>query len=142
MGSWQRSLIIAVAILAATTSVEARMGGMGGRPSGGFRGFHGFHSRAVPFRFHQFNFALASPRERFGNARFEGWGGGAYSGDVAGFDYDENDDFAPEDLHFRAQDSFGPGDIGRESPPPEPYDGAPWDASRMEPRYGYAPDRW
>jgi hypothetical protein len=73
-------------------------------------------------------------------AQSEGWSGGAYSAGVAGFDYDADDDFAPEDLHFRVQDSFGPGDIGRPPPPPQPYDEGPWDGARMDPWHGYQPD--
>jgi opacity protein-like surface antigen len=140
MHGWNKALIIAAAMLAATATADAHMGGMGGRFSGGFHGFHGFHSRPSPFHFHRRDFRIAFPNAEFGSARSEGWGGGAYSGDVAGFDYGEDDDFAPEDLHFRVQDSFGPGDIGRPSPPPQPYDDGPWDATRMDPSHGYEPD--
>lgn len=145
MGSWHKALIIAAAILAAAASAEAHMGGMAGRPSAGSHGFHGFrgfHSR-LPFHNPGFNFALGSPRLRFGRAQFEGWGGGAYSAGVVGFDYDQDDDFAPDDLHFRVQDRFGPGDIGRKPPPPpEPYDNGPWEAARMDPWHGYESDGW
>jgi len=115
------------------------MGGMGGRSAGGF---HGFHRGAFPFRYHPYNFVAASPHERFGRAQPEGWGGGAYSAGVAGFDYDDDNDFAAEDLHFRVQDSFGPGDIGRPSPPPEPYDDQPYEGARLDPWHGYGQDGW
>jgi hypothetical protein len=140
--SWHQALFIGVAMLAATATANAHMGGMGGRSSGDFHGSHGFHPRPLPFHFHQRNLRVAFPDAGFGSARSEGWGGGAYSAGLAGFDYDEADDFAPEDLHFRVQDSFGPGDIGRPSPPPQPYDYGPWEAARMDPWHGYEPDDW
>ena len=83
-----------------------------------------------------------NPRLRFARQQFDGWGGGAYSGDVAAYGYDGDDDFAPEDLHFRVQESFGPGDIGRPSPPPpQAYDNGPWDSARMDPWHGYGSRR-
>jgi hypothetical protein len=142
MTSWHKGIVFGAALLTAAASADAHMGGMGGRSSSGFHGFHGthgFHSR-FPFHYYGPNFAVTFPGERFGTARNEGWSGGAYSGDVAGFDYDDDSDFAAEDLHFRVQDSFGPGDIGRPPPPPEPYDYGPWGAARMDPWHGYEPD--
>lgn len=140
MGSWHKTLISVAALLVATASAE---GHMGGRPSSGFHGFHGFrgfHSRLL-FHNRRFNFTPGSSPLRFGRAQFAGWSGGAYSADVVGFDYDQNDDFAPDDLHFRVQDRFGPGDIGRTPPPPPAsYDKGPWDAARMDPWHGYEPD--
>jgi hypothetical protein len=148
MGSWHKALLIGAAIIAATASADAHMGGMGGRSSGGFHGgfhgVHGFHSRSFLLRPNNFRFGF--PQARFGRLRFEAAGGGAYSADVAAGDYgdyDESDDYAPEDLHFRVQDSFGPGDIGRPSPPPpQAYDNGPWDSARMDPWHGYEPDSW
>jgi len=138
MSSWRKALFVGAAIIATAASADARGGGMGGRPSAGFHGFRGFHSR--PFGFRGRGFIPGFSNLGFGTARYEGWGGGAYSGDVAGFDYDDDNDFAAEDLHFRVQDSFGPGDIGRPPPPPEPYDYGPWGAARMDPWHGYEPD--
>ena len=143
MESWNKSLIVAIAIISVTAAAQA---GMAGRSSGGVRVFHGgnrLHARSLGFRGHPYNFALAPHRLTFGRAESEGWGGGAYSAGVVGFDYDEGDDFAPENLHFRAQEPFGPGDIGRGPPPPaEPYDGAPWENSRIDPRQAPEPDGW
>ena len=133
---WCRALIVTAAIFAAIGPAEA--GRMGGRSSGG--GFHGFHSRPLRFHLHQRDLIVAFPNATFGSARLEGWGGGAYSAGVADFDSDQNNDFAAEDMHFRVQDSFGPGDIGRPPPPPEPYAGGPWDAARLDPWHGYDDD--
>jgi hypothetical protein len=141
MSMWLKPSIIAVAILATTMSAGAHMGGAGGRAAGGFHGSYGFRARPFPFRYHRYDF-VGFPYARFGTARSEGWGGGAYSAGVAGFDYDTDDDFAPEDLHFRVQDSFGPGDIGRQAPPPEPYDDGPWHGARMDPWHGYDAQGW
>ena len=144
MGSWNKAPLIAgVVIFVATASAFAHMGGMGGRSSGGgfHGGFHGVHSGRTFFGPH--NFRFRNPRLRFARQQFDGWGGGAYSGDVAAYGYDGDDDFAPEDLHFRVQESFGPGDIGRPSPPPaQTYDNGPWDSARMDPWHGYGSDDW
>jgi hypothetical protein len=137
MKSWNKAMLIGVAVLSATATAYAHMGGVGGRSPGGVHGFHGFHSRSFPFGFHRYNFGVG-----FSNGRAAGWGGGAYSGDVAGFGYDGDDDFAPEDLHFRVQESFGPGDIGRQAAPDETYDYGPGEAARMDPWHGYEPDGW
>jgi hypothetical protein len=142
--------LAAAAILAAT---QASAGGMaGGRGAGGSHGFGGFHAihgfggfhgfYAPRFPFNQRDFLVDSPYGPFGSARPEGWQGGAYSGGVtAGFDdYGEGDDYFPEDLHFRVDEPFGPGDIGNRPPPPEPYDEQPWEGSRLAPWHGYGPD--
>jgi hypothetical protein len=141
MGSWHRPLIVVVSMFAALGTVDAHVGAMAGRSAAiGFHGFHG--NRTGPFRFGQRNFWPGSPRFRFGTARFEGWGGGAYSAGVAGFDYDDDDGFAPDDLHFRVQESFGPGDIGQPARPPVAYDYGPWGTARMDPWHGYEPSDW
>src|ERR1700722_6071787 len=142
MQGWNKAILIAAVMLAATATADAHTGGMGGRASSGFHGFRGSHSRPFLFHSHRHNFRAAFPDAEFGRPQSEGWGGGAYSGNVAGFDYDEGDYFAPEDMHFRVQDSFGPGDIGRSPPPPEPYDDGPWEGARMDPWHGYEPDSW
>lgn len=146
MHGWHKSLLIGLAILAATASADAHRGGMGGRASGfhdGFHGSHGFHSPGFLFHLHHHGFGAPFPRSRFGSTRFEGWSGGPYSAGVADFDYGGDSDFAPEDLHFRVQESFGPGDIGRPTPPPERYDNGPGDAARMDPWHGYDhADNW
>jgi hypothetical protein len=138
MSSWQKALLAGAAFLTATASAYAHMGGAGGHSSGGFHGFRSFHSRAFPF--HRRGFVIGFPNTRFGFFRTLGWGGGPYSVGVVGSEYDGDDDFAPEDLHFRVQDSFGPGDIGRPVPPPETYDNGLWGAARMDPWRGYEPD--
>jgi hypothetical protein len=108
--------------------------------SGGFHGFQGFHgfrgfrSGPFPFPFRPNNFGRG-----FQGAR-SGWAGGPYSAGVADFDSDEGDGFAGGDLHFRVQESFGPGDIGRPTPPQRPEDYGQWDAARMDPWHGYGPD--
>lgn len=135
------SLTAAAFVLAAPA--VAHMTGMGGGRVGDFghgfgHGHPGFHIGPLPFPFHERNLVVPFPNVRFGEARFEGWGGGAYGGDVAAAYDDEGEDFTPEDLHFRVEEPFGPGDIGRQ-PPPEPYAARPWDGARDNSLRGYEP---
>jgi hypothetical protein len=122
------------------------MGAMGGRSGSFGHGFspgqHGFRFGPVPFPFHEHNLRVAFPNARFGEARSEGFSGGAYGGnDVAAYDYDDDDDFTAEDLHFRVQEPFGPGDIGRHRPP-EPYAPGPSEGVREGPWQGYDSGDW
>jgi hypothetical protein len=137
------------AALAATLTLgfpaDAHMGGVGGasasavassRASAGLRGIgFGFHHRflAPTHLFH-------SPHLRFGagfvSHRFE-----QVTGGYGDYDYGADaDDYGPYDddidnLHFRAQEPFGPGDIGR--PPAE--EDAPYVSERMGSWRGYQP---
>ncbi|HEY3637551.1 MAG TPA: hypothetical protein VGK90_05310 [Rhizomicrobium sp.] len=139
MSSWFKNLVIATAMVGLASSAQAHMGGMtGGRVAGGFHGFHGFHGRSWFLGRRQPGLVIAFPRNRFGRTPVAGWGGGAYSADVAAFDADDGD-FAADDLHFRVQDSFGPGDIDRE-PPPAPVGDSPYGYARQDPWHGYDPD--
>jgi hypothetical protein len=129
---------LAAAIIAATPAT-AHMGEMGGGGSGGFgHGGHQFHFGPLPFPFHEQRLMAGFPNARFGEARFEGWGGGAYGGDVEAYDPDEGD-FTAEDLHFRVQEPFGPGDVGRR-PPPGPYASGPWEGAGQDAWDGYESD--
>ena len=81
----------------------------------GFRGFHGYPPAAFQSR----------GVGRFGAGRFAGNGETVGGDDMD--DYDDSYDPGLDALHFRVQEPFGPGDIGRPQAPPEgPYNPAAW----------------
>lgn len=138
---------LASAALAFSVPGDAHMGGAGGmgggrgvgfgHATGGFRG-HGFafHTR-LPRDFNRFH----SPHFRFGGFRLHQLG--LTTGGSADYDYaSDEDDYGPggddiDNLHFRAQEPFGPGDIGR--PPGRAEADAPYMSDRMDARHGYEP---
>src|SRR5437016_584201 len=131
--------------LAATLTIsvslpaDAHMGGMGGASPGaaahasvGIHG-HGFgfhHLRLFhPLHFHVTHF-------RFGG--FRSHTVPVFTGGAGDFDYAaDEEDYGPEtgddidNLHFRVQEPFGPGDIGR--PPVRAEEDAPYMSGRMAP---------
>jgi hypothetical protein len=84
-----------------------------------------------------------SPHYRFG-AGFASHRSHEVTGGYGGGDYASNDeDYGPyadddiENLHFRAQEPFGPGDIGR--PPVHADADAPYMSDSMDSWHGYEP---
>jgi hypothetical protein len=82
---------------------------------------------------------------RFGDFRSHEVGlftGGAgdfdYAAEEGGYGPDADDDI--DNLHFRAQEPFGPGDIGR--PPVRAEANAAYLSDRMDPWHGYEPQDW
>jgi hypothetical protein len=115
MRNWLLAAVAAVAVSGGYgTDAGAYMASFGrhGGP-GYFHGFRGFHGQ---------------PRVAFGNRGFGGFGTGRFAGngEVAGDDYtgDYDDSYDPglDALHFRVQEPFGPGDIGRPQAPERPYE--------------------
>jgi len=140
-----KTLVSATALAAALSMVGflpagAHMGGMsvgGGSAIGsahatgaGGIGFHGFGRRGVA-RFHpaHFRFGNFGPRR---TVEFAGYGDDA--GGLADDAYGAYDDDI-DNLHFRVQEPFGPGDIGRPAVGAEP----PSMSDRTDPRQGYEP---
>lgn len=150
MKPWLTAVILNVALAAGVAIASAAQavtvgGGGAARPSAGFGGhafgFHrapGFHHRFLPPRhlFHQshFDFGAGFASRRLSEET------GAF-GDYAGAYGDDYDSYADEDienLHFRVQEPFGPGDIGQ--PPRSADEDAPYLPDRMDSRRGDAPD--
>jgi hypothetical protein len=140
-----KTLVSAAALVAALSMggflpAGAHMGGMsvgGGSAirsaqatgAGGIS-FHGFGRRGVA-RFHSAHFRFGN----FGPRRTVEFAG-AYGDYADGVDdaygaYDDDID----NLHFRVQEPFGPGDVGRPAVGAEP----PFISDRMDPRDGYEP---
>ena len=144
------ALSVALTISTTMPSGAHGMGGMGGGSAGahaavGFGGhgvgFHhgfGFHHRFLPPTqlFHE-------PGFDFG-AGFRSHGSRVVTGGYEDDDYASDDDYGSysdediENLHFRAQEPFGPGDIGRETDREEPK--APYMPDRMGSWQGYRPE--
>jgi hypothetical protein len=146
MNLWLKTMLGAAMIAGAASTASAHamasahgMATASGRPRP-VHISHPFSTHPFRFGFHPHVFVLAFPNERFGRARFEGWSGGAYSSDVAAYDDSEDEDSGGEDMHFRVQDRFGPGDIGRPTPPEPPRDDGAWDGQRLDPWHGYEPE--
>lgn len=137
MKGWLSTAALSVALtmsIAIPSAGALAMGGKGGAPAGvhgtagfggrgfGFRHGFGFHRRFLPGTepFHQRQFDFGSG--------FRSHAPRVMTGGIGDYDYAYDDDDGPyadddiENLHFRAQEPFGPGDIGR--PPvraePEP----------------------
>lgn len=144
-----RTLFSATAIAAALTiglcvPGDAHMGGMGGAPASAFAsahasvGFHGrgfgFHHRFLPpaYLFHQSHFDFGKGFRS--HQPLEAAGG--YGGDDT---YGPDADYDIDNLHFRVEEPFGPGDIGRRPPVREEGEG-PYESDRMDPWHEYAPD--
>jgi hypothetical protein len=124
------------------------MGGMGGPSASaaahatvGLHG-HGFGFRGfLPRPFNRF----PSSHFRFGDFRSHQLG--IFTGGSGDFDYaTDEDDYGPDagddidNLHFRVQEPFGPGDIGR--PPVRAEADAPYMSDRMDPWHSYEPQAW
>jgi len=142
--------LVSAAALAAALSMggflpaDAHMGGMGmvggGSPIGSAHatvaghargiGFHGFSRRGV-VRFHprHFRFGNFGPRR---TVEFTG-GYGDYADGLADDADGAYDDI--DNLHFRVQEPFGPGDIGRPAVGAEP----PFTSDRTDLGHGYEP---
>ena len=102
----------------------------------GFRVHSPFFSPLHPFHQRQPNFG-AGFASRQSNVLAGGYGD---SDDSYDDDYDNSYvDDSISNLHFRVQEPFGPGDIGRRPVPDE--EDAPYMPERMEPGPGYEPDR-
>jgi hypothetical protein len=133
MGNGFRIALGTAMLAGALYSANATAAGMHGLGRGGFShdGFHGgwFHGHRVIAPF---------PFNRFGPGPYGDWGGG---GIAAGGDYENGDYVAADEgldgMHFRVQEPFGPGDLGRPMPPPP--DSGPWDTARLDPSNGYEP---
>jgi hypothetical protein len=129
-----RAALAAALTFGAGTVALAHMGGMSGTGAHAGVGMQGhgfgFH-RFVPTPTNQFQFH--QPRFNFGR------GFRSRSSSVAGGYGDSDDDIS--ELHFRVQEPFGPGDIGR---PPVRAEGedAPYGPEGMGPGPGYDPRYW
>lgn len=150
MKPWLTAVVLGVALItggaiASAAQAMAVAGGGAARPSAGFGGhgfgFHrgfGLHHRFLPLRhlFHRpdFDFGAGFVPHRLNETI------GAL-GDFASAYDDDYASYAGEDienLHFRVQEPFGPGDIGR--PPPGAEEDAPYLPDRMDSAQGDAPD--
>jgi hypothetical protein len=116
---------------ACTTVLAATPGGFvhagGGLQGHGF-GFHHFLPRPTN---------QARAHFRFGR------GFRSRSVSVAGGYGDDEGSYGSDDiseLHFRVQEPFGPGDIGR--PPMRAEEGGPYSPDRMDPWHGDEPPDW
>ena len=117
-----------VAFNAGVGSMSARSGGGFGHPIGGFHGHHLGFRPFFPFQTRQPDFGTGF---RSHNALQTTGGYGGDSDD----DYD-NDDISS--LHFRVQEPFGPGDIGR--PPERGEADGPYMQDGYGPPPGYEPE--
>ena len=146
-----KTLYVHVAALAAAVSVglclpaEAHMGGMRGASAGATaHATAGSHGHGLGF-----HYGLPIPFNRFRPAHFR-FGGfrshqlGIFTGGAGDFDYaTDEDDYGPDagddidNLHFRAQEPFGPGDISR--PPVRSETDVPYMSDRMDAWHGYEP---
>lgn len=106
-------------------------GGHGFGPRHGLIFHHGFFRPVRPFHRPFFNFG-AGFRSHQSNEFSGGYGGNDSDDDYGGY----GDDI--EDLHFRVQEPFGPGDIGR--PPARADQDVPYDSG--DPRDGNGPADW
>ena len=117
----------------------AHMGTVGGGMAAGSAHANvGLHGHG--FGFHHF---LPRPTNQFHRPhfRFAGFGSHRVASVAGGYgDYDEAYDDDIGNLHFRVQEPFGPGDIGR--PPVRAEADAPYDSERMKPWDGYGPGEW
>ena len=144
-----KTLFSATAIAAALTISlpgYAHMGGMGGASARvsvhSFAGIHG-HGFGFHHRFHQFR----EPDFHFG-AGFRSHRLVEVTGGYGDYDYASENDYGPygddddiDDLHFRVQEPFGPGDIGQR-PPVRAEGEGPYLSDRMDPWHGYGPEGW
>lgn len=111
-----------------------RAGGFGGHGFGhGLIFHHGFFRPIRPFHRPFFNFG-AGFRSHQSNGFVGGYGDSGYDSDDDYSGY--GDDI--EDLHFRVQEPFGPGDIGR--PPAREEEDVPYGS--RDPRDGRPPADW
>lgn len=148
MRTFFSSAIIAAAL---TTGVPgdahvAAVGGAGASASASAHaGFHGpgfaFHYRFLPpshlFRQPDFRFGEGFRSRRFAEAA-GGYGDYDYASDDGYGPYEEDD---IDNLHFRAQEPFGPGDIGSR-PPVRAEEDAPYVSDRTDPWHGYQSRDW
>lgn len=125
MNIWLR-IMASGAMVASAVSTASAHGMVAGaaRPTP-FHASQPFSASPFHFAFHPFTFRSAFPDARFGAARPEGWSGGAYSADVAAFDDEAGD---PDNIDFRVQEPFGPGDLGPQRAPEGPEAEGPWNA--------------
>jgi len=124
----------------------AHMGGMGAGASASasaHAGMHGhgfgFHHRFLPpqnlFRRPDFDFGAGFRSRRL----VETTGGYGDYDDASEDDYGSYAEDDIDNLHFRVQEPFGPGDIGRR-PPVRAEGDAPDLSDRMDPWHGYEPE--
>ena len=110
----------------------------GGRAFGSGFGFH--HGFGFGHRFPPANRIFRQPRFNFGAGFVSHRGtvvaGGYGDDDSTSGDYGSYSDDI-EDLHFRVQEPFGPGDIGQ--PPIPAGEDSPYAPDRMYPGGGYEP---
>lgn len=141
MGHERLALVLTAAIAAALCCSAADAHGAMSRAAGGGLAPHGsFHRHPVPVGFARFRFGR--PFRAFDIRAFP-----ESTLTVAGYDddydtggYDEGD---LADMHFRAQDSFGPWDVPIRPIVAEPAWPGPWGAARMDPWHGYeSQDSW
>jgi len=145
------ALSVALTIGVAAPSAHA-MGARGGASAGaaahvvvGFHG-HGFrfhHGFGFPPRFFRPAYPFLQPHFNFG-AGFVSHQQGVVTGGYGDEDYASDDDYGSyadddiDNLHFRVQEPFGPGDIGR--PPVRAEEETPYMPDGMDPRSGFAPN--
>lgn len=136
--------VIAALTMGGSFPAAAHMGGMGsgsasvsGHATAGGHGFgfHGFGRHGF-VRFHQ-------PQFRFGDFALHRTN--EFTGGYGDYDDADEDDYGSDgddvdNLHFRVQEPFGPGDIGR--PPVRAEADAPYLSDRADPWHGYQPQDW
>ena len=125
------------AATAATFAFSIPCEAHGGVSSGGFgHAMSGAHIHGPVFLHPRPFFPFHQPHVRFGHFRQRNMQSTVgYGGD----DYDDNyDDDAISNLHFRVQEPFGPGDIGR--PPVGAEAEGPYMGDRFGPPPGYEPE--
>lgn len=116
---------LAGAIVVAGASPVLSRGMAGGfARSAGAHAFGNISAQPLHFAFAPLVFRVGFPQARFGQARFEGWSGGAYSADVAA---SEDVGIDPDNIYFRVQEPFGPGDLGRPQAPQPPSEMGGWE---------------
>lgn len=139
MKFWLKAVLAGAAIAAGTPAALAHGVGSTAAHSGTARG--AFRISSHPFRlgFAPFDFRPAFPHAQFGQPRFEGWSGGAYSSDAVA---SEDEGIDPDNMIFRVQEPFGPGDLGlpRQALPPREDPG--WYAAGPMPPPDYEPQEY
>ena len=136
MKIWLNAVVAGAVIASGASQGFARGMAMGVPRPVAAHGFRTISPNPLRFAFAPFVFRPAFPQEQFGSARFEGWSGGAYSADVAA---SEDVGLDPDNIYFRVQEPFGPGDLGRPQPPEFAGDDDAWVGPRLPPPYPSGP---
>ena len=134
MNIWLKAVLAGAVIAAAPSAALTR--GMAAAGSAAVHGVGRISPHPFRFGFAPFTFRSAFPQARFGQPRFEGWAGGAYSADAVASEDEGND---PDNMIFRVQEPFGPGDLGLPRQARRPLAGGPRDEAGPMPPQDYGP---